>query len=390
MSTKPGEILYLDHNATTPVDPAVVAEMQPWLTEQYGNPSSNYRLGRVASDAIERARSQVASLLACTPEEILFTSCGTESIHSALLSACASDPDKRHIIISAVEHSATLKLSEHLARRSGYEVTLLPVNTLGHLDLERLEKTIRPEDTAIVSLLWANNETGVLFPISEIARICCEKNVLFHCDAIQSVGKVPVHPSMLGIHALSLSGHKLYSPKGVGALYVSNHVRLHPLLHGSQESGRRGGTQNVASIVALGKAAELAYLAEKEAPQLKNIRDTFEQAILAAIPSAKINGDPYCRLSNTSNICFPIQDSEAALRLLDEAGLCCSAGSACTSGSIYPSHVLKAMGLPNEEARSSLRFSFGRFNTEEQTQRAIRTVVDVIAPLTIEFRSLIS
>ncbi len=378
MSTKPSEILYLDNNATTQVDPQVVAEMMPWLTEQYGNPSSVYRLGRLAADAVEKARSRVASLLKCQAEEIIFTSCGTESINSAILSACATDPDKRHIITSTVEHSATIKLCQQLARR-GWEITSLPVNSAGCLELECLKNAIRP-DTAIVSLLWGNNETGVLFPIQEIARICREKNVLFHCDAVQAIGKLEVHPSQLGIHYLSLSGHKLYCPKGVGVLYVGKRVRFTPLLYGSQENSRRAGTQNVASIVGLGKAAELAaqHLTEK---RIRIYRDTFEQAILKALPGTEVNGDPAQRLSNTSNIYFPSTESEAALLLLDHAGLCCSAGSACSSGSIHPSHVLKAMDMSNERARSSLRFSFGRFNTEAETQSAIQIVVETIQKL---------
>lgn len=380
MSTQPGEIIYLDNNATTQVDSRVLAEMMPWLTEQYGNPSSVYRLGRLASDAVERARAQVASLLKCQPEELIFTSCGTESINSAILSACMADPDKRHIITSSVEHSATVKLCENLARR-GMEITWLPVNNLGQIDLERLKETIRP-DTAIVSLLWANNETGVLFPVQEIARICNEKNVLFHCDAVQAVGKLEVHPSDLGIHYLSLSGHKLHCPKGVGALYIGKRVRFKPLLCGNQENCRRAGTQNVASIVGLGKAAELAaQCIVEEGARVRNLRDFFEQAVTRALSGVEVNGDQLQRLPNTSNICFPSIESETALLLLDKAGLCCSAGSACASGCIHPSHVLRAMGLSHERARSSLRFSFGRLNTETQIQRAIDIIVATIRKL---------
>lgn len=380
MKPNSGEILYFDNNATTQVDPQVVAEMHPWLTEQYGNPSSLYRMGRLALDAIEQARSQVASLLKCRPEEIIFTSCGTESINSAILSACAVDPDKCHIITSSVEHSATLKLCEHLTRR-GYEITSLPVTSLGHLDLEHLEKSIR-SDTALVSLLWGNNETGVLFPVAEIARICRAKNVLFHCDAVQSVGKLEVHPEALGIHMLSLSGHKLHCPKGIGALFIGRRVRFHPLLRGSQENYRRAGTQNVAFIVGLGKATELAaqHLTE-EGGRMRHLRDLFERAILTAVPEAMVNGDPILRLPNTSNICFPAVESNAAMILLDKAGLCCSAGSACTSGSLHSSHVLKAMGRSPEQARSSLRFSFGRFNMEAQIHRAVQIVTEAIHKL---------
>jgi len=373
-------IIYLDNNATTQVDPAVFEAMLPWLRDEYGNPSSVYSLGKRAARALDTAREQVASLIKCTPDELIFTSCGSESINSAILSAASIDPDKTHIVTTAVEHSATIKLCEHLARR-GYEITWLSVDSLGRLDLEKLERAIRP-DTALVTLLWANNETGVLFPIREIARITNGRKVALHVDAVQAVGKLSLNVDDLGVQFLSLSGHKLHCPKGVGALYVNRRMRFTPWLRGSQENGRRGGTQNVSSIVGLGKAAELAagHLGE-DSSKAGAMRDRFEEAILGSVPGTDINGDRENRLPNTTNIAFEGIESEGALMLLDERGICCSAGSACTSGSVHPSHVLKAMGFSNHRARSSLRFSFGRFNTDEQVAAACAAVPNVIEKL---------
>jgi cysteine desulfurase len=380
MSTNHQPIIYLDNNATTQVDPAVFEAMLPWLRDEYGNPSSVYSLGKRAAAAIDAAREQVASLINCAPGEIIFTSCGSESINSAVLSAASIDPDKTHIVTTAVEHSATIKLCEHLARR-GYEITWLSVDNLGRLDLEKLERAIRP-DTALVTLLWANNETGVLFPIQEIARITNRRKVALHVDAVQAVGKLALSVNDLGVQFLSLSGHKLHCPKGVGALYVNGRGRFTPWLRGSQENGRRGGTQNVSSIVGLGKAAELAsgHLSE-DSCKAGTMRDRFEKAILESVPGAEVNGDRENRLPNTTNIAFEGIESEGALMLLDERGVCCSAGSACTSGSVHPSHVLKAMGFSNHRARSSLRFSFGRFNTHEQVAFACAAVPEVIERL---------
>jgi cysteine desulfurase len=380
MSANHQHVIYLDNNATTQVDPAVFEAMVPWLRDEYGNPSSIYALGKRAAAALDTAREQVASLVSCAPEEIIFTSCGSESINSAILSAASVDPDKTHIVTTAVEHSATIKLCEHLARR-GYEITWLPVDNLGRLDLEKLERAIRP-DTALVTLLWANNETGVLFPVQEITRITDRKKVALHVDAIQAVGKLPLKINDLGIQFLSLSGHKLHCPKGVGALYVNGRMRFTPWLRGSQENGRRGGTQNVASIVGLGKAAELAagHLGE-DSCKAGTMRDRFEEAILKAAPGTEVNGDRANRLPNTTNIAFEGIESEGALMLLDDRGICCSAGSACTSGSVHPSHVLKAMGFSNHRARSSLRFSFGRFNTSEQVDLASAAVPEIIEKL---------
>lgn len=373
-------VIYLDNNATTQVDPAVFEAMMPWLRDEYGNPSSVYSLGKRAAAALDVSREQVSSLIGCTPSELLFTSCGSESINSAILSAASIDPDKTHIVTTAVEHSATIKLCEHLARR-GYEITWLPVDSSGQLDLEKLDKAIRP-DTALVTLLWANNETGVLFPVEQISRITNAKKVPLHIDAVQAVGKLPLNVSELGVQFLSLSGHKLHCPKGVGGLYVNKRMRYTPWLRGSQENARRGGTQNVASIVGLGKAAELAGAhTEAEASGIRTMRDRFERNILSSVPGTEVNGDPDNRLPNTSSIAFDGLESEAALILLDEQGICCSAGSACTSGSVHPSHVLKAMGFSNDRARGSLRFSFGRFNTLAQVDIACAVIPETVKKL---------
>ena len=377
----PPDLIYLDNNATTKVDPAVVEEMMPYLTELYGNPSSGYRFGQQVSKALDLARERVATVLGCEPGEILFTSCGTESTNAAIHSALLMDRDRQHIVTTRVEHSATQKTCELLAKR-GYEITWLGVNELGQVDVGELEKAIRP-DTALVSVMWANNETGVLFPIPEIADIVRSKGALFHTDAVQAIGKVPVQLADAKINFLSLSGHKLHCPKGVGVLYVNRRTRFTPFMTGgSQENGKRAGTQNVASIVALGKACEIAgAFLEHEGTEVRAMRNTFEEGILERIAGAQVNGDRVNRLPNTSNLAFEGIDSEAVLMLLDQAGICCSSGSACTTGSVHASHVLKAMGFSDERARSSLRFSFGRYNTREEVTRALDAVEGVVGKL---------
>lgn len=376
-------LLYLDHNATTPIDPEVRDAMLPWLENGFGNPSSVYSLGRRAAEALSAARQQVASLVGADSSEIIFNSCGTEATNTAILSALAIDPDRRHIITSAVEHSATIKLCEHLATR-GYEITWLPVDKEGLLDPAKLEEAITP-DTAVISLLWANNETGVLFPVEKVASIALEKKVPLHLDAVQAAGKVPINLSALNVQYVSLSAHKLYAPKGVGALYVNRRARYTPLLRGSQEDGRRGGTQNVASIAAFGKAAELALNhLPSSAERIRSLRDRFENALLASIEGARRNGAASQRLPNTSNLTLPGIEAETALLLFDKEGLCCSAGSACSSGSINPSHVLTAMGVTRDEARASLRFSFGRTSTEAQLDRALEIIPRIVAKLRAE------
>jgi cysteine desulfurase len=364
-------MIYLDNNATTAIDPKVLDAMLPYLKEQYGNPSSAYSFGKKVARAIDHAREQVASLLHCDPAEIVFTGCGTESDNSAIQSALLIDPDRKHIVTSKVEHSAILKHAEALARR-GYEISWLDVDDHGLLDLSALEQAIRP-DTAIVSLMWANNETGVLFPIEEIAAICQRKQTIFHTDAVQAVGKVPIDLQSGTIQFLSLSGHKLHAPKGVGVLYVNRRTRFNPfLIGGSQEEKRRGGTHNTASIIGLGQAAELAaeHLTE-ETTRVRNLRDQFEHEVRERISGVQINGDPERRLPNTANLTIEGADSEGLLMLLDQKGVCCSAGSACTAGSLEASHVLRAMGFSTERARASLRFSFGRFNKEEEVSAAV-------------------
>ncbi|MEI7962202.1 MAG: aminotransferase class V-fold PLP-dependent enzyme [Verrucomicrobiota bacterium] len=374
------ELLYLDHNATTPIDPEVRAVMLPWLENEFGNPSSVYSLGRRAAAALTAAREQVAALVGAQSSEIIFNSCGTESTNTAILSALAIDPDKRHIITSAVEHSATIKLCEYLATR-GYEITWLPVDGGGRLDPQKLEAAITSE-TAVVSLLWANNETGILFPIKEIAAITAGKKVPLHLDAVQAAGKVPINLEELGTQYVSLSAHKLYAPKGVGALYVNRRARQTPLLRGSQEDSKRGGTQNVASIIAFGKAAELAQNnLLSNADRIAKLRDRFEQTLLSSVEGVRRNGAAEHRLPNTSNLTFSGIDAETALLLFDKEGLCCSAGSACSSGSINPSHVLTAMGISRDEARASLRFSLGRTTAEAEIDRALEIIPRVIAKL---------
>ena len=376
------DLLYFDNNATTALDPAVVEAMLPYLTELYGNPSSAYSFGSRVGRAIETAREQVAALLGCQAKEIIFTGCGSEGNNSAIQSALLADRDRRHIVTSTVEHSATKKLCETLARR-GYEITWLPVDADGQLDPAEAIAAIR-DDTAVVSLMWANNETGVVFPVEAIARAAREQGAYFHTDAVQAVGKIPVRLENSAIHFLSLAGHKLHAPKGVGALYVHRRSRFTPfLVGGGQEDGRRGGTENVAGIVALGKAAELAGThLEAERTAVRALRDDFEAKVLERVPGAEVNGGGAAeRLPNTTSLYFPGAESEAMLVLLDKAGLCASAGSACTAGSLHPSHVLTAMGLSTERARCSLRFSFGRFNTPAQIARGLEVVAGAVERL---------
>lgn len=379
MSKEP--LIYLDNNATTQIDPAVVSEMMPFLTEFYGNPSSAYSFGSRVAKSVRKARERVAALLGCEPEEILFTSCGTESNSTAVYSALSLDPDRQHVITTRVEHSAIGKLCEALAKR-GTEITWLGVDSNGHIDLAELERSIRP-DTAIVSIMWANNETGVLNPIPEIAEICRRKKTLFHTDAVQAVGKIPIKLSQIPVNFLSVSGHKLHCPKGVGVLYVNRRTKFSPfLIGGGQENSRRAGTENVASIVALGKACELAGdFMEHENSEVRALRDQFEAGVLERIPGAIVNGDSVNRLPNTTSIAFEGIDSEAVLLVLDKYRICCSAGSACTTGSLHPSHVLKAMGFSNDRARSSLRFSFSRFNSKLDVEHALEVLPQVIAKL---------
>lgn len=378
---EPEQIVYLDNNATTQLDPAVIEEMLPFLTNYYGNPSSGYGFAAQVRDAIERARERVAALLGCTPGEIVFTSGGTESSNTAICSALQLDPNRQHIVTTAVEHSAVRQHCEHLAQH-GHAVTVLGVNSEGELDLEELERAITPA-TAVVSAMWANNETGVLFPIERIAEIATRKRVLFHTDAVQAVGKLPIKVGGTTINFLSLSAHKIYAPKGVGALFVNRRSAFRPMLFGgSQENKRRAGTENVASIVGFGKAAELAAAAMlREEGRIRKMRDRFERELRGSIPDVSINGAGAPRLPNTSSISFAGIESDAALIMLDRHNICCSAGSACRTGSLEASHVLRAMQLPDERLRGSLRFSFGRFTTDCDVDRALEIIPRVISQL---------
>jgi cysteine desulfurase len=375
------QIIYLDNNATTQLDPAVIEEMLPYLTEYYGNPSSGYTFGAQVRRAIDLARERVAALLGCEPGEIIFTSCGTEANNAALNSALQLDPGRQHVVTTAVEHSATFRHCEVLSKR-GCGVTTVGVDSEGNLDLEELERAVTPQ-TAIITAMWANNETGVLFPVEKIAEIARRKRVLFHTDAIQAVGKIPVRLADTTLNSLSLSAHKLYGPKGVGALYVNKRSAFRPsLIGGSQENNRRAGTENVASIVALGKAAECAMGAlEDEETRVRALRDRFETTVLEKVPGSSVNGGRATRLPNTTNFSFAGIQSDAALIMLDRERICCSAGSACRTGSIESSRVLRAMKLSEESARASMRFSFGRFNTEAEVDKAVEVLAQVIAKL---------
>jgi cysteine desulfurase len=375
------QIIYLDNNATTQLDPAVIEEMLPFLTEYYGNPSSGYTFGRQVRRAIDLARERVAALLGCESGEVVFTSCGTESNNAALHSALQLDPNRQHVVTTAVEHSATRRHCGMLAKR-GYPVTTVGVDIDGALDLDELERAITRQ-TAIVSAMWANNETGVLFPVEKIAEIARRKRVLFHTDAIQTAGKIAIRLADTTINSLALSAHKLHGPKGVGALYVNKRSAFRPLvIGGSQENNRRAGTENVASIVALGKAAECAGAAlAEENDRVRALRDRFEQGLLERVPNTFVNGDIAARLPNTTNLSFVGIESNAALVMFDRHHLCCSAVSACRTGSAEASHVLRAMNLPAERTQGSMRFSFGRFNTDADVDKALEIIPAVIAKL---------
>jgi cysteine desulfurase len=375
------EIIYLDNNSSTCIDPAVLEEMMPFLTTRYGNPSGSHRFGAQVKKATDLAHERVAAMLGCEPGEVVFTSCGTESDNTAIHSALQMSPERRHVVTTSVEHNAVLNSCEALVRR-GYEATIVPVDEQGHLDVEEVEAAIRP-DTAIVSVMWANNETGVIYPVQKIADICRAKGVFFHTDAVQTVGKMPIDLAGRSIHFLSLSGHKLHAPKGVGALYVNRKSRFQPLIIGGpQEGGRRAGTDNVASIVGLGKAAELAMeTIEEENSRVRALRDRFEKTLRTELDDVLINGDPKTRLPNTSNLAFIGVDAQAVLLKLDQAGICCSLGSSCTTGAIQPSHVLRAMHFSNERARSSIRFSFGRFNTEAELDKVLEVLPGIVRKL---------
>jgi cysteine desulfurase len=374
------KVYYFDNNATTRVAPEVVDAMIPFLRELWGNPSSAYAFGAQVHGHVEAARAKVAALINADPKEVIFTSCGTEANNSAIQSALLNT-GKKHVVTTAVEHSANINFGEHLQKR-GYEVTYLPVESDGSLDLHRLEKAIRP-DTAIVSVMYANNETGVVFPIEEVAAICRSKDTLCHTDAVQVPGKLKLDVKQLGVDFLSLSAHKLHAPKGVGMLYVKRRTKFSPyIIGGHQEKGRRGGTESVANIVAFGRAAELAMATlDEENTRVRAMRDRLENFILTNIPNTIRNGAKEPRLPNTANIAFDFVEAEAVLLLLDQIGICASSGSACTTGSLDPSHVLSAMGVKPMRARGSVRFSLGIYNTDAEVDFLIQHLPPIIQKL---------
>ena len=374
-------IIYLDNNATTCVAPEVFEAMTPYLTEFYGNPSSIHRFGGQLAAKVEEARAQLGALIGAQNSEIIFTSCGTESDTTAIRSALSICPKRRKVVISKVEHPAVLNLGKEL-ERNGYKVSIIPVDARGRLDMDRAREMIDSE-TAVVSVMWANNETGNIQPVIELGELARKNGALFHTDAVQAVGKVPMNLAELPIDMLSLSGHKFHAPKGIGALYVKRGVRFHPyIIGGHQEHGRRAGTENLASIVGLGKAAELALAnIGHENTSVRALRDKLEQGVLASIPSVRINGDVEHRLPNTANISFEYIEGESILMLLDMHNICASSGSACTTGSLEPSHVLRAMGVPYTAAHGSIRFSFSRYNTEAEVDRVLEVLPPVIARL---------
>jgi len=384
MGAATNKVVYMDNNATTQVAPEVVEVMTGYLTEQYGNPSSMHTFGGVVGDAIKNARQQVASLLGADPEEITFTSCGTESDSTAILSALRTFPEKRHVITTRVEHPAVKSLCENLEVATGqkYRVTRLKVDSDGLLDLAEYEAALS-EDTAIVSIMWANNETGVIYPVEKMAQMAKERGVLFHTDAVQAVGKIPINLKELDIDFLSMSGHKLHAPKGIGVLYIRRGTLFVPFLTGGhQEHGRRGGTENVASIVGLGKACELAgENMEEENGRVKKLRDKLENGLLQSISKSMLNGHTTLRLPNTANVSFEFVEGEAILLHMNRYNIAASSGSACTSGSLEPSHVLRAMGVPFTAAHGSIRFSLSVYNTEDEVDFILEKMPAIIKSL---------
>lgn len=373
--------IYMDNNATTRVAPEVLEEMLPYFSDYYGNPSSMHTFGGNVEQKLKEARASVAALLGAEPEEIIFTSCGTESDSTAIRAALESFPGKRHVITSRVEHPAVKNLSEYFSK-NGYRATFVPVDGKGRLDLDYLYDHLT-EVTAIISLMWANNETGVIFPVEEVAEVAAEREILFHTDAVQAVGKIPINLKQNTIDMLSLSGHKLHGPKGIGALYIRKGTRFSPfLIGGHQEGGRRGGTENVSSIIGLGRASRFVdEHMEEENTRVKQLRDKLEAELLQRIPSSFVNGDTESRLPNTSSIAFEYVEGESILLMMDGLGICASSGSACTSGSLEPSHVLRAMGVPFTAAHGTIRFSLSLYNTEEEIDFVIEKLPGIIEQL---------
>ncbi|MGK7880103.1 MAG: cysteine desulfurase NifS [Crocosphaera sp.] len=374
------DCIYLDNNATTQIDEEVIGAMMPYLTLYYGNPSSMHTFGGQVSKAVKTAREQVAALLGAQESEIIFTSCGTEGDNAAIRAALSAQPDKRHIVTTEVEHAAVLNLCKHLEKQ-GYSVTYLGVDSQGRLDLDEVQASLTG-GTALVTMMYANNETGVIFPVEEVGQLAKEYGALFHVDGVQAVGKVPMDMSNSTIDMLTLSGHKLHAPKGIGALYVRKGTRFRPfLIGGHQERGRRGGTENVAGVVALGKACELAQYHLANVSHERQLRDYLEASILTFISDTVVNGTTEARLPNTTNIGFKYIEGEAILLSMNQYGICASSGSACTSGSLEPSHVLRAMGLPYSVLHGSIRFSLSRYTTQDEINRVIEVLPDVITRL---------
>ncbi|MBF0305531.1 MAG: cysteine desulfurase NifS [Alphaproteobacteria bacterium] len=373
--------IYLDNNATTRVDPRVVAEMLPLFTEHWGNPSSLHRFGEAAGERLRAARGQVRALLgAAQDSEIVFTSGGTESNATAILSALEAAPRRREIVISRVEHPSVLSLVHHLERTAGYRVHTIGVDRLGRLDLAAYEAALSP-NVAVASIMWANNETGTVFPVEMLAGMARRHAIPFHSDAVQAVGKIPLRLAGSAVDMLSLSGHKLHGPKGVGALYVRRGLEFQPLFRGGhQERGRRAGTENTAGIVGLGKAAELALANLGDAnTRVRALRDRLEQGILRLVPDCFVAGDPEARLPNTSTLAFEFVEGEAILLMLNRQGIAASSGSACTSGSPEPSHVMTAMGVTFTAAYGAVRFSLSRYTTEAEVDRVLDALPGVVA-----------
>jgi cysteine desulfurase len=359
--------VYLDNNATTRVLPEVAEAMLPFLTEHYGNPSSIHRFGSAVGERLAVAREQVAHLIGATdPIEIIFTSCGTEGDNAAIRGMLEARPNKRHIVTTQVEHPAVLGLCQHLEKK-GYRVTWLSVDENGGLDAEELRSALT-DDTALVSVMWANNETGVIFPIEQIGAIVKAKGIPLHVDAVQAAGKIHLKVKDLPMDLMTISGHKFHAPKGIGALYVKRGLTFPPfMIGGHQERNRRGGTENVPGIIGMGKAAEVAFSRiDSDAARIKGLRDQLESLLLRSCPGSRVNGDVQKRLPNTCNISFRYLEGESILVLLDQQGICASTGSACTAGSSEPSHVLRAMKVPPDWLQGAVRFSLGRFNTEKE------------------------
>ena len=373
--------VYVDNNATTKVAPEVLEVMLPYFSEYYGNPSSMHFFGGQVQKKVDEGRAKVADFLGAEPSEIVFTSCGTESDNAAILGTLDSYPEKRHLITTRVEHPAVGNVSTYLGRK-GYRVTELSVDREGRLDPDELKESLTDE-TALVTIMYANNETGVIFPIEEIGEIVKARGIPFHTDGVQAAGKIPLNMKKSKLDMLSLSGHKLHAPKGIGVLYIKKGTRFSPfMIGGHQEKGRRGGTENVPYIIGLGKACELAKKhLDEENTKVKALRDYLEAKLLEKIPNTLVNGDWVHRLPNTVSVSFEYVEGESILLLLSDLGICASSGSACTSGSLEPSHVLRAMGVPFTAAHGSIRFSLSIYNTKEEMDYIIEHIPPIIQRL---------